>query len=433
MKTLELKPVTSANGVIHLPGSKSLSLRALLVSALARGETSISNLLRSDDTERMLEALTALGIPVQFNATPNGSEVSVTGTGGPFNAETEMELYLGNSGASIRPLSAVLCLSKGNFHVTGDEAMCLRPIRHLVDGLLQLGANIGYADKPGYPPLNITGSPVSGGIVSIEGSISSQYLTSLLIALPLAEGDSIINVIGEQVSKPYLDITLDIMQKFGVVATHDNHQQFHIAGNQCYRSPGRYMVEGDASSASYFLAAAAISGGTVRVHGIGNDSVQGDVAFVDVLEAMGAKVTRSAEWIEVSGASLKGIDMDLNHIPDAAMTLATTALFADGPTTIRNIYNWRVKETDRMHAMSSGLRKLGAKVETGEDYIVVEPPEQIKSASIDTYDDHRVAMSFSLAAFGEAAITINDPDCTSKTFPNYFSEFDAITSQEKSD
>jgi 3-phosphoshikimate 1-carboxyvinyltransferase len=218
------------------------------------------------------------------------------------------------------------------------------------------------------------------------------------------------------------------MNRFGVQAQHENHQRFHIPGNQEYQSTGAYMVEGDASSATYFLAAAAISGGTVRVYGIGTDSVQGDTQFVDVLEAMGARVIRSKEWIEVTGAQLHGIDMDLNHIPDAAMTVATTALFATGPTRIRNIYNWRVKETDRMHAMSTELRKLGATVETGSDYIHITPPQIINSASIDTYDDHRVAMSFSLAAFGGASITINDPDCTAKTFPDYFKEFDGITS-----
>jgi 3-phosphoshikimate 1-carboxyvinyltransferase len=306
--------------------------------------------------------------------------------------------------------------------------MLVRPIGHLVDALKQLEASVEYLGATGCPPLSIHGKEIRGGKVSIQGHISSQYLTSLLIALPLANGDSEIEVIGEQVSKPYLDITLDIMNQFGVQAQHEDHQRFHVPGNQEYQSPGSYMVEGDASSATYFLAAAAISGGTIRVHGIGTGSVQGDTQFLDVLEAMGAKVTRSREWIEVTGAQLHGIDMDLNHIPDAAMTVATTALFASGPTRIRNIYNWRVKETDRMHAMSTELRKLGATVETGNDYILITPPPKISSATIDTYDDHRVAMSFSLAAFGGAPITINDPDCTAKTFPDYFSAFDGITS-----
>jgi 3-phosphoshikimate 1-carboxyvinyltransferase len=427
MKTLTLNPVTLAQGELQLPGSKSLSLRALLLASLARGDTHITNLLRSDDTERMIQALRCLAIRMEPENDPASTELQVTGGDGPFNMAGNTELFLGNSGASIRPLSAVLCLSSGHFQVTGDDNMRLRPIQHLVDALLQLDAKISYAGKAGYPPLDIEGAGLDGGVINIEGSISSQYLTSLLIALPLARGDSVINVMGEQVSKPYLDMTLDIMKKFGVAASHENYRQFHVPGGQVYQSPGRYMVEGDASSASYFLAAAAISGGTVRVHGIGQDSIQGDVQFVDVLQAMGAEVTRSAEWIEVTGGPLHGIDMDLNHIPDAAMTLATTALFAEGPTRIRNVYNWRVKETDRMHAMSTELRKLGATVETGDDYIVITPPAQLTSAVIDTYDDHRVAMSFSLAAFGGVPITINDPDCTSKTFPNYFRAFDAIT------
>jgi 3-phosphoshikimate 1-carboxyvinyltransferase len=425
MKTLTLTPRSKANGEIYLPGSKSLSLRAMLIASLARGTTQITNLLRSDDTQRMLDALQQLS--VEIAQTGASTSIQVSGLGGPFVCDAHQELFLGNSGASIRPLCATLSLSKGNYTLTGNESMLVRPIGHLVDALKQLDASVEYLGETGCPPLSIHGKVIQGGKVSIQGNISSQYLTSLLIALPLASGDSEIEVIGEQVSKPYLDITLDIMNRFGVHAQHENHERFHVPGNQEYQSPGSYMVEGDASSASYFLAAAAISGGTIRVYGIGTESVQGDTQFVDVLEAMGARVTRSKEWIEVTGAQLRGIDMDLNHIPDAAMTVATTALFADGPTRIRNIYNWRVKETDRMHAMSTELRKLGATVETGDDYIHITPPQKIRSASIDTYDDHRVAMSFSLAAFGGAPITINDPDCTAKTFPDYFAEFDGIT------
>ena len=426
MKTLTLSPRTSANGNIYLPGSKSLSLRAMLISSLARGTTKITNLLRSDDTQRMLESLQQLGVGITESA--ESTSIQVTGLAGPFACDAHQELFLGNSGASIRPLCAALSLSTGAYTLTGNKSMLVRPISHLVEALKQVGASVEYLGESGFPPLSIHGKGIQGGNISMPGNISSQYLTSLLIALPLANGDSEIEVIGEQVSKPYLDITLDIMHRFGVRAQHENHQRFHIPGNQEYQSTGTYMVEGDASSATYFLAAAAISGGTVRVYGIGTDSVQGDTQFVDVLEAMGATVIRSKEWIEVTGAQLHGIDMDLNHIPDAAMTVATTALFAIGPTRIRNIYNWRVKETDRMHAMSTELRKLGATVETGSDYIHITPPQKISSAAIDTYDDHRVAMSFSLAAFGGAPITINDPDCTAKTFPDYFKEFDGITS-----
>jgi 3-phosphoshikimate 1-carboxyvinyltransferase len=426
MKTLTLSPRTSANGEISLPGSKSLSLRAMLIASLASGSTQITNLLRSDDTQRMLESLQQLGVDIAM--TGESTSIQIFGQAGTFTGDAHQELYLGNSGASIRPLCAVLALSGGTYTLTGNESMLVRPIGHLVDALKQLGASVDYLGETGYPPVGIKGTNLRGGRISIQGNISSQYLTSLLIALPLASGDSEIEVIGEQVSKPYLDITLDIMSRFGVNAQHENHQRFHVPGNQQYQSTGSYMVEGDASSATYFLAAAAISGGTVRVYGIGTRSVQGDTKFVDVLEAMGATVTRSEEWIEVTGARLRGIDMDLNHIPDAAMTVATTALFANGPTRIRNIYNWRVKETDRMHAMSTELRKLGAIVETGSDYIHITPPREIRSASIDTYDDHRVAMSFSLAAFGGVPITINDPDCTAKTFPDYFDQFNGIAS-----
>ncbi len=396
------------------------------MASLAKGDTIITNLLRSEDTARMLEALQQLGVDISLFE--EHTRMKIAGLAGPFTSAEHQELFMGNSGASIRPLCAVLCLSRGQFTLTGDKNMLARPIQHLVDALRQLNARVDYLGESGYPPLSILGQEMKGGNITIEGNISSQYLTSLLISLPLARGDSHIEVIGEQVSKPYLDITLATMKQFGVEASHQHHQHFHIPGGQVYRSPGEYMVEGDASSASYFLAAAAICGGTVRVYGIGTDSVQGDTRFADVLEAMGARVTRSEAWIEVTGNQLRGIDMDLNHIPDAAMTVATTALFATGPTRIRNIYNWRVKETDRMHAMSTELRKLGAVVETGEDFIQISPPTKIKSATINTYNDHRMAMSFSLAAFGGAAITIKDPDCTAKTFPNYFSEFDAIAS-----
>ncbi len=425
MKTLKLEPIKRISGEVTLPGSKSLSNRALLLSALASGNTEIHNLLKSDDIERMMTALDQLGI--QIERSDDWQQCEVKGIGNPFASGTnDVHFDLGNAGTAIRPLTAALSLSRGNFVVDGDAQMRERPIGHLVDALNQLGADISYLGKTGYPPLSLNGGKLKGGKVSIPGNISSQYLTALLLTLPLCKEDSEITVVGEQVSKPYLDITLDIMSRFGVDASHQDYQLFQIRGGQSYRSPGQYMVEGDASSASYFFAAAAIRGGTVRVNGIGQDSVQGDIDFLDVIEAMGAHVTRSDSWIEVTGAPLQGIDMDLNHIPDAAMTIATTALFAEGSTCIRNIYNWRVKETDRMHAMSTELRKLGAEVETGEDFIVIHPPEQLQTATIDTYNDHRVAMSFSLSALGEVPVTINDPDCTAKTYPNYFDDFLAL-------
>lgn len=421
MNKLTLNPIKHVSGDVTLPGSKSLSNRALLLAALSRGNTKIVNLLKSDDTTRMVEALRQLGTTITLSDDFQSCEVQ--GNGGLFKTPANTHFFLGNAGTAIRPLTAVLSLVPGTFLIDGDRYMRERPIAHLADALSQLGAGIRYEMQPGFPPLELVGGKVVGGAVSIPGHISSQYLTALLLTLPLAKNDSTIDVIGEQVSKPYLDITLHIMKQFGVVASHRDHQHFDVPACQQYISPGTYLVEGDASSATYMFAAAAIRGGTVRVHGLGRDSVQGDIAFLDVIEKMGAKVVRSEAWIEVSRGTLTAVDLDLNHIPDAAMTVATLALFAKGTTTIRNIYNWRVKETDRMTAMETELRKLGAQVETGEDYIRITPPETLRDAVIDTYGDHRIAMAFSLAALGNARITINDPECTAKTFPTYFEVF----------
>ncbi len=417
--------MSRVEGEVTLPGSKSLSNRALLLSALASGETRLTNLLRSDDTERMITALKELGIRITLSE--NGQECVVRGNAGLLNVSKPTELFLGNAGTAIRPLTAVLSLINQEFLIDGDEYMRERPIEHLIDALQQLGARVEYLGKAGCPPIKLEGGRVKGGDVSIRGDISSQYLTALLMALPLAEKTSNISVIGEQVSKPYLDITLGMLEFFGAKASHNNYQTFQIEGNQKYTSPGTYMIEGDASSASYFFGAAAIAGGPVRVHGLGKNSVQGDYQFLETIEQMGAKVDRQDNWTDVTSGQLKGVDVDLNHIPDAAMTIAAMALFAKGRTTIRNIYNWRVKETDRMHAMSEGLRRLGADVQTTEDTIIIDPPEAIRSAEIDTYADHRIAMSFSLAALGNADVTINDPDCTRKTFPDYFDVFQSIS------
>ncbi len=429
MKQLILNPRKSVSGEVYLPGSKSLTNRALLLSALAAGSTTLTNLLKSDDTDQMIRALGQLGVAIDLDEKNNSARI--TGNNGLFDPPANKTFFLGNAGTAIRPLTAVLAMIPGEFTVDGDQYMQERPIEHLVDALQQLGVSITYLKKSGCPPILICGGndsdgKIKGGKVSIRGDISSQYLTSLLMALPLASGSSEIQVLGEQVSKPYLDITLNVMSRFGVQATHENYQHFFLNGNCRYQSPGTFLIEGDASSASYFFGAAAICGGPVRVHGIGRHSVQGDLAFLDTIEKMGARVERSDDWVEVSGGKLKGIDVDLNHIPDAAMTLATMALFATGRTTIRNIYNWRVKETDRNHAMTTELRKLGATVESGGDYIQIDPPEELLSATIDTYGDHRIAMAFSLAALGDKPITINDPDCTKKTFPDYFSVFDSI-------
>jgi 3-phosphoshikimate 1-carboxyvinyltransferase len=421
---LTLAPIRQVTGEVTLPGSKSLSNRALLLSALADGTTNLKNLLRSDDTERMVEALRQLGTGIELSADWQSGEVR--GNGGLFNTPDEANFFLGNAGTAIRPLTAVLSLIPGDFTIDGDQYMRERPIEHLVDALLTLGAQVSYSEKAGCPPIRLRGGLVNGGTVSIRGDISSQYLTALLMALPLATNDSNITIQGEQVSKPYLDITLGMLKIFGVTATHENYQTFRIPGNQAYRSPGSFLIEGDASSASYFFGAAAIGQGPIRVHGLGKNSVQGDYQFLDIIELMGAKVDRSDEWTDVTGGELHGVDVDLNHIPDAAMTIATMALFAKGQTVIRNIYNWRVKETDRMHAMAEGLTRLGATVQTTEDSITIDPPKEVQAATIDTYGDHRVAMCFSLAALGNAPVTINDPDCTRKTFPDYFDVFQSV-------
>jgi len=418
MEQLTLDPINKINGEVFLPGSKSLSNRALLLAALAEGETKITNLLVSDDINHMLNALTNLGI--QYTLSDCGTECSVVGNNGFFKSNEVLELYLGNAGTAMRPLCAALAASEGEFVLTGEPRMKERPIGHLVDALVQLNADIEYLEDKNYPPVKIKGKTLTGSTVSIDGSISSQFLTAILMVAPLLKTDTNIKIEGELVSKPYIDITLDIMSRFGVKVLNNDYQSFTVKGNQSYQAVKRYMVEGDASSASYFLAAGAIKGGEITVHGVGKLSVQGDKYFADVLEKMGAEVIWNDESITVVGKPLVAVDMDMNHIPDAAMTIATTALFAKGTTTIRNIYNWRVKETDRLTAMATELRKVGAEVEEGEDYISITPPVTLKHAEIDTYNDHRVAMCFSLVALSDKPVTINDPKCTAKTFPDYF-------------
>ncbi|MGK0498824.1 MAG: 3-phosphoshikimate 1-carboxyvinyltransferase [Oceanicoccus sp.] len=425
LEQLVLRPVTGVNGEVIIPGSKSLSNRALLLASMARGQTTITNLLDSDDVRHMLNALKQLG--VEYTLSSDRTCCVVTGKDGPLANDGDFELFLGNAGTAMRPLAAALCLgSGGQFTLTGEPRMYERPIGHLVDSLTPLGANIEYLNSADYPPLKISGTALSGGDIEVDGTISSQFLTSLLMSAPLAKGDITITVKGDLVSKPYIDITLDLMAKFGVSVSNHNYKKFSVSGGQSYISPTEIMVEGDASSASYFLAAAAISGGTVKVYGVGKNSVQGDIRFAEILEQMGAKISYGEDYIEASKGKLDGVDVDLNHIPDAAMTIATVALFANGPTKIRNVYNWRVKETDRLSAMATELRKVGAQVVEGEDFIEISPPAEIRAADIDTYDDHRMAMCFSLAAMGGAAITINDPGCTAKTFPNYFDLFEKI-------
>lgn len=426
METLTLKPIKHLAGEVTLPGSKSLSNRALLLSSLATGNTALTNLLRSDDIERMVAALQQLGVGLDLSE--DWQTCNVTGNDGLFAPPTDTKFFMGNAGTAIRPLTAVLSLINSEFEIDGDEYMRERPIGHLTDALTELGADIRFLAEAGYPPFLMQGGSVTGGNISLPGDISSQYLTALLMALPLSDEDSTITIIGDQVSKPYLDITLGMLKIFGVEASHDNYQTFSIPGGQAYTSPGEYLIEGDASSGSYFFAGAAVAGGKVTVHGLGEQSVQGDIQFLDAIEKMGASVERRSDRIEVSGTgTLRGVDLDLNHIPDAAMTLAALALFAEGKTTIRNVYNWRVKETDRMHAMAEGLTRLGATVATTSDTITIDPPEKIQSATINPYGDHRVAMSFSLAALSEASVTIEEPDCTRKTFPDYFEVFDSVS------
>lgn len=424
MKTLTLDPITKIAGEVHLPGSKSISNRVLLLAALAEGTTYITNLLDSDDVRHMLNALTALGVSYQLSACRTRCEVQ--GIGGLFQQPQAITLFLGNAGTAMRPLTAALAASQVDVTLTGEPRMYERPIGHLVDALKQLQADIRYLDNDGFPPLQIKGKALQGGKVQIDGSISSQFLTAILMVAPLLDGDSDIEIIGDLVSKPYIDITLALMQRFGVAVQNIDYQRFVICGGQQYQSPGNWLVEGDASSASYFLAAAAIKGGSIKVTGIGKHAVQGDIHFADALEAMGANVEWGDDYIKVTRNTLAGIDRDYNAIPDAAMTIATTALFAKGPTVIRNVYNWRVKETDRLAAMAAELRKVGATVEEGHDYLKVTPPAQLKHASIATYNDHRMAMCFSLVALGDTPVTIEDPDCTAKTFPGYFALFQSL-------
>lgn len=421
---LDLPQLISAGGTVRLPGSKSISNRVLLLAALAEGATEVRDLLASDDTERMLDALKTLGVGV---ASLGGENWAITGCGGHFPVR-QAELFLGNAGTAFRPLTAALALAGGDYVLKGVARMHERPIGDLVDGLRQLGADISYLGNDGFPPLQLKPAAIQpGGVVKVRGDVSSQFLTGLLMALPLTGETVAVDVVGELISKPYIEITLAIMARFGVVVERDGWQRFTVKAGSRYVSPGTVYVEGDASSASYFLALGAIGGGPVRVEGVGSESIQGDVKFAEALAQMGAVITTGPNWMEARApqGGLVAVDLDCNHIPDAAMTLATAALFARGTTTLRNIASWRVKETDRIAAMATELRKLGAEVEEGADYIRVTPAS-LQPAAIDTYDDHRMAMCFSLAAFG-TPLRINDPKCVGKTFPDYFACFAKVS------
>jgi 3-phosphoshikimate 1-carboxyvinyltransferase len=454
---LDLPALRAAAGTVNLPGSKSISNRVLLLAALCAGTTTIHDLLDSDDTRVMLVALKTLGCAI----TQNGSTVQITGLGGKLSND-QATLFLGNAGTAMRPLTAALAVLGGDFELGGIARMHERPIGDLVDALRQLGCRIDYLGNDGFPPLRIGKPALSlGQAIQVRGDVSSQFLTALLMALPLVamhraptlpaargslppEGavqprggpsdaqDIVIEVVGELISRPYIEITLNLLARFGVQVQRDGWQRFTIPAGCKLQSPGELHVEADASSASYFIALGAIANGIgglsgIRIQGVGADSIQGDIRFVEAARMMGAQVESGPNWLHIRRGAwpLKAIELDCNHIPDAAMTLAAMALYADGTTTLRNIASWRVKETDRIAAMANELRKLGASVVEGADYIQVTPPAglgQWKPGTIHTYDDHRVAMCFSLAAFNPAGIPvrIEDPKCVAKTFPDYF-------------
>jgi 3-phosphoshikimate 1-carboxyvinyltransferase len=427
MEFLDLPPLRRAAGTVRLPGSKSISNRMLLLSALAEGTTEIHDLLDSDDTRVMITALAALGVGLDKRGTDTWR---VRGVGGPFPVK-QGDLFLGNAGTAFRPLTAALALSGGHYKLSGVPRMHERPIGDLVDGLRQIGCDVRYLGNEGFPPLEVCPAEVRlDAPIRVRGDVSSQFLTALLMALPLTGRQAVIEMSTELISKPYIEITLNLMARFGVKVERAGWQRFTIPAGQCYRSPGTVHVEGDASGASYFLAAGAIGGGPVRVEGVGRESIQGDVKFAEALAVMGAHIEMGDNWIEArapASGRLKAFDLDLNHIPDAAMTLAVASLFADGPCKLRNIGSWRVKETDRIAAMATELRKLGATVEEGADWLGVSPGLTFRAnAAIDTYDDHRMAMCFSLAALAGVPVRINDPKCVAKTFPDYFERYGRI-------
>jgi 3-phosphoshikimate 1-carboxyvinyltransferase len=410
-------------GTVRLPGSKSISNRTLLLAALARGTTTLKGLLDAEDVQRMLDALSTLG--VRMTRASDTGDLAVHGVAGAFPVK-QAALFLGNAGTAFRPLTAVLALAGGDYELSGVPRMHERPIADLVDALRSLGAEIRYLRREGYPPLAIGGGRIRlGDTVAIRGEVSSQFTSALLMALPVAAGGgTTVDIVGELVSKPYAEMTLNLMARFGVAATREEWRRVRVPDNAAYSSPGTVRVEGDASSASYFLAAGAIGGGPVRVEGVGRTSIQGDVQFAATLQQMGAEVAWTDDAIEVRAeGALRAIDADFNTMPDAAMTAAVVALFARGTSTLRNIGSWRVKETDRIAAMATELAKLGATVSHGDDWLAVTPPTKLAPATIDTYDDHRIAMCFSLAALGGVSVRINDPGCVRKTFPDYFAQF----------
>jgi len=432
---LTVAPIAAARGTVALPGSKSISNRVLLLAALARGVTTLHGLLDADDVTHMRNALGALGVGLEAGP---GGEVRVDGCEGRFPVASA-DLFLGNAGTAVRPLTAALAMLGGDYVVRGVPRMHERPIADLVDPLVALGCDIRYLASPGYPPLAIGASRARAGTpIEVRGDVSSQFLTALLMALPLARGATdaatTIRVVTPLISRPYVDITTNLMRRFGVDVASPDASTFVVPAVAGYASPGELHVEGDASAASYFLAAGVLGGGPVRVTGVGLDSIQGDVAFAEVLRSIGAEIRYGDDWIESRRSGpLRGATIDCTAIPDAAMTLAIVALFADAPTTLTGIASWRVKETDRIAAMARELAKLGAEVEAGPGHLRVSPPPALRAATIETYDDHRMAMCFSLAACGGVPVTIRDPACVGKTFPEYFAVLSGLTGRAADD
>ena len=412
---------------ITLPGSKSISNRTLLLAALPDNACRIENLLDADDTRHMLAALQSLGVRIEHHG---GGSYTVHGCGGRF-PQRQADLFLGNAGTAFRPLTAALALLGGDYRLHGVARMHERPIGDLVDALRQAGATIRYEGREGYPPLYINERQAGGrSRIAVRGNVSSQFLTALLMALPLTGQAHEIEVQGELISQPYIDITLKLMAQFGVQVAHDSHRLFRLPESARYHAPATLHVEGDASGASYFLAAGLLAAAPVRVYGIGRYSIQGDTAFAAELEKIGAAVEWGENYIQVArrpGQRIRPFDLDANHIPDAAMTLAVVALAAGARCSLRNIGSWRVKETDRIAAMAAELRKLGARVEEEAEAIHINPPPRpAANARIDTYDDHRMAMCFSLVSLLGVPVYINNPQCVNKTFPDYFRLFESM-------
>lgn len=420
---ITLKSPFKIEGEISLPGSKSITNRALLLASLSNGKTKLKNILYSDDVKYMLKALKKLG--VKFDLSKKKKYCVIYGQGKNFPKNKNITLFLGNAGTAVRFLLSALSIKKNNIIITGDNRMQERPIKHLVDALKQRKVKIKYLKNNGFVPLLVHGKFIGGKII-LDGSISSQFLTAILIISPLSKMNTKIIIKNNLVSKPYIDITIKMMKSFGIFIKNKNYKKFYIIGNQTYVSPKKYLIESDASSASYFLSAAAIKGGVVKINGIGKKSIQGDIKFVEVLKKMGAKIFLKKNSITCIGSKLNSINMDMNDIPDAAMTIAITALFAQGETKIKNIYNWRVKETDRLYAISHELKKIGAKVKEGRDYLVINAPKKFKEATINTYNDHRIAMCFSLISLSGVPVTLLNPKCVNKTFPDYFLKFFSI-------